>query len=450
LYSDITLVVGKEKIPAHRIVLCSWSETFRLMLENDVWKESHQQELPVAVEEKETGLFKKMLEYMYTGTAEIQSDEVVPLLAMANYYGVFSLKDHCGEILGKNVDIDSVFYLLEISHQYSCNKLDSDCAEYLAENFGEMLKKDKLMQLDPGTWAKMLQSDDIQVSSEEDVFEAVLRYTDQYEKAKRLAALEEILPSVRFPLLSSEYLVDKVEGNPKLDGVKNLHTLLHDTFRYKAYPASVPTVNVNPRKGITMFDEENSHPNVTISSDRVTATCSDRSGSGNWTTCRCSPAFPEGISYREFKIRFTSYMMLGVETKQNNPKANQYPGQTSFGWCWYSAGQTYHGNINSGNTSIQYASGDTIGLLYDSHSGKLVFYKNQQPQKVFFNISTKEPLFAAVSFYSGGDSATILTSAARLPSKWPKGMVNPIEIQTKRAQKKEKKEKKKEDKEEKK
>ncbi len=45
------------------------------------------------------------------------------------------------------------------------------------------------------------------MTSEEDVFEAVLR-TDQFDKTKRLAALEEILPSVRFPLLSAEYLVE--------------------------------------------------------------------------------------------------------------------------------------------------------------------------------------------------------------------------------------------------
>jgi hypothetical protein len=55
---------AKENITAHRIVLCSWSETFRVMLENDVWKESHQQELPVAVDEKEVAVFKKMLQYM--------------------------------------------------------------------------------------------------------------------------------------------------------------------------------------------------------------------------------------------------------------------------------------------------------------------------------------------------------------------------------------------------
>jgi hypothetical protein len=139
---------------------------------------------------------------------------------LSNYYGVLSLKDHCGELLGKNVDMDSVFYLLEVAHQYSCSKLEEYCAEFLAEHFGEMLKKDKLMQLDPGTWVKMLASDDIQVSSEEDIFESLLRYVDQFDKQKRLEALELILPQIRFPLLSTHFLLESVETNPKLEGVK--------------------------------------------------------------------------------------------------------------------------------------------------------------------------------------------------------------------------------------
>jgi hypothetical protein len=91
---------------------------------------------------------------------------------MSNYYGVYSLKDYCGELISKTVDTDNVFSLVEIAKQYSCTQLESECATFLAENFGEMLKQDKLMQLDVDTWIKMLKSDDIQVTSEEDVFDA--------------------------------------------------------------------------------------------------------------------------------------------------------------------------------------------------------------------------------------------------------------------------------------
>jgi len=66
LLSDITLLLGTDRIPAHRMVLCAWSETFRSMLSQE-WKESQLQELPIHVEPDEHEHFKNMLKYMYTG-----------------------------------------------------------------------------------------------------------------------------------------------------------------------------------------------------------------------------------------------------------------------------------------------------------------------------------------------------------------------------------------------
>lgn len=51
LLSDINLVVGGDKLPAHRLVLCAWSDTFRSMLENADWAESSLRDLPVHLDD---------------------------------------------------------------------------------------------------------------------------------------------------------------------------------------------------------------------------------------------------------------------------------------------------------------------------------------------------------------------------------------------------------------
>lgn len=423
-FSDIVLLVGpkgkEEKIPSHRVILCSWSDTFRVMLENKTWKESSQAELPVAVEEREIPMFKKMIQFMYTGKVEdLNSDDIVPLLALSNYYGVLPLKDACGDILGKNLDDDNVFSLLEIVKLYSCSKLNVSCAEYLAGNFEQLMQSEKIFQLDPETFAEMIKSDDLQIRSEEDVLQTVIKYVEKQPDAKRREQLERILPSVRWAILSGEFLIDHVEDNPILQNVPIVHSILHETYRYKAYPAAPTSLRIFPRKATIMFDAESSHTSVEISADRLTAS-NKHTASGYWINARCFPAC-EGICYREFQITFTNYLMIGVETADgNSAKATQYPGQTAYGWCWYSIGQTYHNNLCV-QANATFTSGDTIGLLVDSNKGKIVFYRNGKATNAKFdNITANTKLFPVITFYAPGDKATIMTSKS-WPSKLPKG-----------------------------
>lgn len=77
---------------------------------------------------------------MYCGTLKVQgSDAIVSLLSLSNYYGIESLKEACGTILGENLSDENVFSLLEICEKLECQSLRKLCAEYLAGNFFVLL-----------------------------------------------------------------------------------------------------------------------------------------------------------------------------------------------------------------------------------------------------------------------------------------------------------------------
>jgi len=238
-------------------------------------------------------------------------------------------------------------------------------------------------------------------------------------ESKRKDVLEKCLPSVRFAVLSSEYLIEHVEDNLYLQNIPILHQILHEAYRYKAYPSAPTSLRIYPRKGTIMFDPENSHISVSISTDKLTAS-NKHSASGYWINARCFPAF-EGISYREFEISFGNYCMIGVESSEgSSSKASQYPGQTPYGWSWYSIGQTYHNNACV-QANATFTSGDTVGMLVDSNKGKVVFYRNGKSTNAKFdNIPPNSKLFPVITFYSPGDKATVL-SGRNFPSKLPKG-----------------------------
>ena len=70
-FSDITLVINKEKKHVHKLVLCAFSTTFAAMLQSGTWAEASQKELEIKLEEDEYDTFKIMIDYMYQGEVRV-------------------------------------------------------------------------------------------------------------------------------------------------------------------------------------------------------------------------------------------------------------------------------------------------------------------------------------------------------------------------------------------
>jgi hypothetical protein len=239
--SDVTVIVGRDadRIPAHKFVLYAWSPKFQTQLK-ELGEEAR--ELLVEVEGDDAQLFKMMLQYMYTGTSDQKINErnVMPLLRLCHEYGVDPLKEECGDFLFTNSEQINVAYLLDVADKYAIKKLEKRCAEYLAENFADIVENDDsmLMQLKTSTWVELVKSDEVKVTREEEIFNAVLKFADVNGKTstETREILNQLLPHIRFTLCSPKFLVEEVETNPDLMQVPVLKSLLFETFRYKANP----------------------------------------------------------------------------------------------------------------------------------------------------------------------------------------------------------------------
>jgi hypothetical protein len=409
LLSDITLVVGKDKLFAHRMVLCAWSEIFRGMLSNDNWKESELKELPVRVEEKDEENFKLMLRYMYTGAVDfISNTNIVPLIRLSDYYGIIPLKEVCGELLGEHVDESNLFFLLDIVERYDCRKLNEKCGEFLAENFATMLEEDKerLLSLNPNTWAEMLKSDDLVIGSEEALYEAVLDFVESFDEEKKQAVLLQLLPHIRFPLIRPKYLVENIETNEDLQKLPIFHEILHETYRCKMYAGSTAKIIcARPRFSYQRFDKQRCSSYITLSDDDMKASLNSSAG---WQNVCCERPFSEQYSYIEWKMESGTNCMLGVV---DGPVATTgYAGQYNNGWTYYSHGQIYHAGGTPYN-GTRYQAGDTIGVKVDISEGKMEFYRNGQLSATVTGVPKSDALYPVACFSAQGDAVSIVPNA---------------------------------------
>jgi hypothetical protein len=408
LLSDVTLVLGQEKISAHKMVLCAWSETFRSMLSNEMeWKESQLKELPINIEEEDYEHFKHMLRYMYTGSVDfLTAENIIPMIRLSDYYGILSLKEICGELLGEQLSEDNLFFLLDIVERFDCRRLNTHCGEFLAAHFGEMWEEtpERLLSLKVDTWIAMLKSNELQARSEEVIYEAVLRYANQVgeDDPKRDETLVALLPHIRFSYLRPRFLVETVENDQSVMRLPLMTNLLYETYRYRMYPKSKVSFSTQPRTGFQRFDRERCSSVLVLSEDELKVTLSTSSG---WNNVRCACPYSESYTYCEFKVVAGPNVMIGVV--DGDCSRNGYAGQYANGWTYYSQGGMYHAG-GTPSTGQRFVVGDRIGVEVLVGEGKVNFYKNGQLSTSATNIPRSNSLYPIVCCSALGDSVSIV------------------------------------------
>lgn len=428
LLSDIELLVGNERLTAHKFVLYAWSPKFQAMLN----AAGNVNELKVDIAPENIENFKLMLEYMYTGTSEkkITEKNVMPLLDLCYEYGIGPLKEECGDFLFNNSEEINPVYLLELSDKYEAKRLEKKCAEYLAENFEDMIKEpeqeDLLMKLKVSTWIELVKSDEVKVTREEDLFNAVLKYADlkgsTSEDSK--AILSQLLPHIRFTLCSPKFLVEEVEHNKALMNIPILKQLLFETFRHRVNPKSVPlftNINTKRRKAnlnvLLQWDSGQpfTHGVYTLENDGFTAHKSSQPGTIYILRTK-GRLEPPGRFYWEVTID----AMAGNQELHIGIAEDSFNFHTAY---LRAPGSFYierHGGLMQGHNQVatgpRLNNDDNIGFSLDFEEETLTVFHNGTPIHTFTGVRGKIwPCVAA------RDVGTKLTLVGRSPKLYQFG-----------------------------
>jgi len=313
----------------------------------------------------------------------------------------------CGELLGEQISQDNVLYLLDIVDHFDCSRLNTHCGLFLARNFSEIFSEspERMLSLQVGTWAEMLKSDELQVRSEEKLFEHLLAYVAQFDQEKKVEALNQLLPHVRYSYLRGRFLLGKVETNELLNKLPMLQRMLHEVYRYKLFPKSKTGFITRSRRGFQRYDREVCASSIKLNDEEEKCTLE---GSG-WQNVRCICPFTEKYSYCEFSVENGSNVMIGLV--DGDCARNSYAGQYANGWTYYSQGSIYHAGGNP-TTGATYTNGDKIGVRLDYDTKELLFYKNgSQTCKVSMPVISTS-LYPIVCLSAQGNSVTILPTAS--------------------------------------
>ncbi|KAJ8386390.1 hypothetical protein AAFF_G00170950 [Aldrovandia affinis] len=207
---DITLRVEATDFPAHRIVLAACSDYFCAMFTSEL---SEKGKSFVDIQGLTAATMEILLDFVYTETVLVTVENVQELLPAACLLQLKGVKRACCDFLDSQLDPSNCLGIRDFAETHNCLDLMQAAELFSQKHFPEVVQHEEFMLLSQEEVEKLVKCDEIQVDSEEPVFEAVLNWV-KHNRKEREVFLSDMLEFVRMPLLTPRYITDIIDVEP--------------------------------------------------------------------------------------------------------------------------------------------------------------------------------------------------------------------------------------------
>lgn len=202
---DVLIKVDGQQFSAHKIVLAATIPYFHAMFTNDMI-ESRNKEIELKC--IDANAFEALINFAYSGKIIVDKDNVQSIMIGASYLQLNKVRDACANYLLQRIHPQNALGFRHFAESLGCTTLAESANEYIESYFIEIAQHDEFLNLSLNEIKDLFNKNDLKVESEEQVFEACMRWVKHVEKRKE--HLPELLSLVRLPLLSPLYLTDRV------------------------------------------------------------------------------------------------------------------------------------------------------------------------------------------------------------------------------------------------
>ncbi|CEF62186.1 Speckle-type POZ protein [Strongyloides ratti] len=145
--TDCKILCKGQEFPVHKFMLASQSSVFRAMFKHTDTKEAINNS--IIIEDSTPGAVSEMLKYLYSGEVvkELEVEEGIQLLRLAEKYILGQLKIICEEKLSAKVSNENVCRLIEEADIYNAENLMDACMQKISKFHKIILKMDEWSEL---------------------------------------------------------------------------------------------------------------------------------------------------------------------------------------------------------------------------------------------------------------------------------------------------------------
>ncbi|XP_078254473.1 kelch-like protein 18 [Rhinoraja longicauda] len=243
---DVTLRVGDHKYSAHRIVLAASIPYFHAMFTNDMI-ECKQDE--IIMQGLEPSALEALINFAYNGRLAIDQQNVQSLLIGASFLQLQNVKDACCTFLRERLHPKNCLGVRQFAETMMCTVLYDSANSFIHQHFVEVSMSEEFLALSFEEALELVARDELNVKSEEQVFEAVLAWV-RFNREDRESYLPQLLTKVRLPLCRPQFLTDRVQQDDLVRCCHKCRDLVDEAKDYHLMPERrphLPSFKTRPR-----------------------------------------------------------------------------------------------------------------------------------------------------------------------------------------------------------
>ncbi len=245
---DVTLRIEGQDFAAHRCVLSAASPYFRALFTSELAVETAENNsyLIELKEFKSAAAAAEVLRFIYTGEALVDSTNAQDLFRAADYLIIETLKTKVAIFLKDKIDATNCLLLESFGVHFNCKSLEKAAIACQLQNFATVVKSEDFETLDFEKVRELISHDEIIVSNEEEVFEAVISWV-KHDILAREHLLPELLKCVRLFSMSKDSLLEILETEELVTKNSACANILHKGMDFLLFPDHYEGMLLNPR-----------------------------------------------------------------------------------------------------------------------------------------------------------------------------------------------------------
>lgn len=222
---------GNKTFHVHRAILSAVSPYFKALFTNSL-KNGKVDVNEVKIDIIPAFICELILDFAYTGSCKITSDNVEQLLAFADQFEVLGIVQLCCQFLFDQLTPENCLGIFKFARHYFCRNLEEKGRKFIRCNFKQIVKESQeLKDIAVDELELILQDDELNVRYEELIFEAIKLWIET-KIDERKKYVPRLLNCVRFGFMNSKFFNDEVLCWKIFHNDKEYKRILHPMSTY--------------------------------------------------------------------------------------------------------------------------------------------------------------------------------------------------------------------------